>query len=107
MGERLAPTVKVGENTFRCLSLSSLVPKRLRNSPSLTKPTQTPFAIVAFDEAEDPTQAAKDLVTRSILVQKIYELWGSGTDYESLHADIRARTEHLWPAYQTATFRFE
>ena len=40
-------------------------------------------------------------------MQKIYELWGSGVDYESLHADIRARTEHIWPAYQPATFRFE
>jgi tRNA (guanine10-N2)-methyltransferase len=56
---------------------------------------------------EDATQAAKDLVSRSILVQKIYELWGSGVDYETLHADIRTRSEHLWPAYQAATFRFE
>lgn len=46
-------------------------------------------------------------MTRSILVQKIYELWGSGVDYDSLHADIRARTEDIWPAYQPATFRFE
>jgi tRNA (guanine10-N2)-methyltransferase len=40
-------------------------------------------------------------------VQKIYELWGSGVDYDSLYADIRARTEHIWPAYQPCTFRFE
>jgi tRNA (guanine10-N2)-methyltransferase len=28
-------------------------------------------------------------------------------DYDSLHADIRARTEHIWPEYQPHTFRFE
>ena len=38
-------------------------------------------------------------MTRSILVLKIYELWGTGVDYESLHADIRARTEDIWPDY--------
>lgn len=56
---------------------------------------------------KDATHAARDLVARSILVQKIYELWGSGVDYDTLHADIRTRSEHLWPAYQAASFRFE
>ena len=68
---------------------------------------QTPFAIVAFDEAEDAKKTLRTLVSRSILVQKAYELWGSGEDYDALHKDIRARTEHIWPAYQSATFRFE
>ncbi|KAL1587022.1 hypothetical protein WHR41_04141 [Cladosporium halotolerans] len=67
----------------------------------------TPFAIIDFEDTENPTKAARDLVSRSILVSKMYELWGRGTDFDSLHADIRNRTEHIWPDYQASTFRFE
>lgn len=37
----------------------------------------------------------------------VYELWGSGTDYEALHKDIRIRSEHLWEQYRQPSFRFE
>ena len=37
----------------------------------------------------------------------IYELWGSGTDYDALHADIINRTRDQWSHYQSCSFRFE
>lgn len=37
----------------------------------------------------------------------IYELWGSGSDYDALHRDLRLRTEHLWEQYRKPSFRFE
>ncbi|KAK5690891.1 hypothetical protein LTR97_012054 [Elasticomyces elasticus] len=57
--------------------------------------------------AEDPEAAAKTLVSRSILSTGIYELWASGVDYESLHADVRTRTEALWPRFSKQSFRFK
>lgn len=46
------------------------------------------------------------MVSRSILAQDVYELWGSGANYEELHADIRRRTEHRWKDYNDVSFRF-
>lgn len=46
-------------------------------------------------------------MTRSILTYAIYELWGEGIDYPSLHADIRRRTESRWDDYRHVSFRFE
>lgn len=36
----------------------------------------------------------------------IYELWGSGDDYDALHADVRVRTESKWETYKSDSFRF-
>ena len=33
-------------------------------------------------------------------------MWGFGTDYDSLHDDIRNRTSHLWQQYLDVSFRF-
>lgn len=43
---------------------------------------------------------------RSILSFAIHELWGAGEDYNTLHADVRSRTEHLWENYKVESFRF-
>nr|POE47562.1 trna (guanine(10)-n2)-methyltransferase [Quercus suber] len=51
--------------------------------------------------------AASILVARSILVLGIYELWGRGTDYSTLHADIKYRTSNIWADFRNITFRFE
>jgi tRNA (guanine10-N2)-methyltransferase len=73
----------------------------------LTSALQTPFAIIAIQDAEDATAAAKALIGRSIMASAVFELWGHGDDYNALHADIRHRTEDLWPMYQEASFRFD
>ena len=68
---------------------------------------QSPFAIISFPGLDNPEAAAKSLISRSVLGSAIYELWGSGIDYPSLHQDVRSKSEHLWPQHKQASFRFE
>ncbi|KAL8933984.1 MAG: hypothetical protein Q9216_006124 [Gyalolechia sp. 2 TL-2023] len=51
--------------------------------------------------------AARTLISRSILSKNIYELWGSGRTYEELHQDIKHRTLVLWQKYKSSSFKFE
>ncbi|OQO12255.1 hypothetical protein B0A48_02896 [Cryoendolithus antarcticus] len=67
----------------------------------------SPFAIIAINQADDPTAAAKGLVSRAIMVSAVFELWGFGDSYDTLHADIKDRSSHVWPSYQECSFRFE
>ena len=46
------------------------------------------------------------MIARSILSREIFELWGQGSTYDELHADIRRRTAHRWPDYRDVSFRF-
>jgi tRNA (guanine10-N2)-methyltransferase len=74
----------------------------------LTLPSrQTPFAIVQLPEIDSEHKAAKAIISRSILAVAIYELWGEGHDYQSLHEDVQQRTKHLWEQYKQSSFRFE
>ena len=50
--------------------------------------------------------AAHALIKRSILSKGIYELWGSGLDYDAVHAAVRERTSHRWAQYSTSSFKF-
>jgi len=50
--------------------------------------------------------AARALISRSILAKDIFELWGQGTNYDELHADVRRRTSDRWDAYRDVSFRF-
>ena len=51
--------------------------------------------------------AARSLSSRSISSKGIYELWGSGTDYDELHVDVVERTKDRWSQYEFSSFRFE
>ncbi|KAL8929878.1 MAG: hypothetical protein Q9208_001022 [Pyrenodesmia sp. 3 TL-2023] len=51
--------------------------------------------------------AARNLISRSILSQGIYELWGTGSTYDELHQDIRRRTANSWTNYRSSSFKFE
>ena len=65
--------------------------------------SQSPYCIVRLaDEA-----AARALIGRSISSKGIYELWGSGSTYEELHADVRERTDLLRSPYASSSFRFD
>jgi tRNA (guanine10-N2)-methyltransferase len=46
------------------------------------------------------------LIKRSILAKAIYEVWGSGPNYEDLHNSVRKTSQHLWPLYQRSSFKF-
>lgn len=50
--------------------------------------------------------AANALVSRSILAQGIYELWGEGANYTELHESTRNITGSRWRDYDQMTFRF-
>ncbi|RMZ84054.1 hypothetical protein DV737_g1352, partial [Chaetothyriales sp. CBS 132003] len=77
----------------------------------------SPFCVVRFSlgssggGAASPEQDVHEVVvsfmSRAIQAKAIYELWGSGSNYESLHADVRARSQHLWSRYQNdVSFKF-
>jgi tRNA (guanine10-N2)-methyltransferase len=57
----------------------------------------------------DSEADAQRLISRSILADAIYELWGAAKDcdYEALHEDVKKRTQNLWPKYKTDSFKFK
>ncbi|KAJ6129702.1 tRNA (guanine(10)-N2)-methyltransferase [Penicillium capsulatum] len=62
----------------------------------------TPYCVVRLaDEA-----AARTLISRCILARDIFELWGYGTTYDELHANVQERTRHFWPLYRDVAFAF-
>ena len=63
--------------------------------------------MIRFINREDSEAAARALIERSILSSGIYELWGSGIDYKSLHQDVFQSTEPLWARYRHGSFRFD
>ena len=63
---------------------------------------KSPYCIVRLPSPS----AARAFISRSILSKGIYELWGTGTDYDSLHIDVRRRTSSQWHLYKTSSFKF-
>lgn len=51
--------------------------------------------------------AARKLISRSILGISISALWGHGASYDSLHESVRTRTSNLWEEYRHVSFRFD
>jgi tRNA (guanine10-N2)-methyltransferase len=49
---------------------------------------------------------ARKIITRSILAQGIYELWGEGSTYTALHESVRTLSASQWSHYENASFRF-
>ncbi|KAJ4330305.1 hypothetical protein N0V95_010079, partial [Ascochyta clinopodiicola] len=62
----------------------------------------SPYCIVRLPS----DAAAKRVVTRGMLIQGIYELWGQGATYPELHASVRQLSAEKWPLYSTSTFSF-
>ncbi|KAF2428818.1 tRNA guanosine-2'-O-methyltransferase [Tothia fuscella] len=89
--------------SFRIPELKALASLANIDLEILTYSPDSPFCVIRLSSDE----AARKLVSRSILTDSIYELWGSGTDYEALHADIHHRTQHRWPEYKTCSFKFK
>ncbi|OJD37587.1 rna methylase family protein [Diplodia corticola] len=101
MPEYLIRCVQQHES-FRKAELESLATLAGAEMTVISYSEHTPFAIVALPS----DAAARAVVSRSILTMGIYELWGSGPDYASLHASVRARTAPRWAGYSQASFRF-
>ncbi|OGM49058.1 NAD-dependent histone deacetylase SIR2 [Aspergillus bombycis] len=62
----------------------------------------SPYCVVKLPNEAD----AHTLIARSILAKDVFELWGQGTNYEEVHADVRRRTQHRWDEFQKVSFRF-
>ncbi|KAK6531381.1 hypothetical protein TWF281_008188 [Arthrobotrys megalospora] len=101
MREYLIHFAQVHE-TFRKPELESLARLFNIDYEILQYSEKTPFARIALKSNED----AKTLISRSILAKAIYELWGTGTTYDEVHASVKSRTAHLWHLYKTCSFKF-
>ncbi|KAI8936359.1 hypothetical protein NX059_006771 [Plenodomus lindquistii] len=62
----------------------------------------SPYCIVDIPSDKD----ARKVITRSILAQGVYELWGEGSTYPDLHDSVRSLTSSRWSQYETASFKF-
>ncbi|KAK4691384.1 tRNA (guanine10-N2)-methyltransferase, partial [Lecanoromycetidae sp. Uapishka_2] len=89
--------------TFRRPEIEALAVVEGIHVEFLTYAESSPYSVVRIKNEA----AAKALIKRSISSKGIYELWGSGTTYEQLHADLRRRTSSQWDKCQSCTFRFD
>ncbi|KAF3165307.1 hypothetical protein TWF225_001255 [Orbilia oligospora] len=101
MREYLIHFAQVHE-TFRKPELESLAKLFNIDYEILQYSEKAPFARIALKSNE----AAKTLISRSILSKAIYELWGTGTTYDEVHTSVKSRTSHLWHLYKTCSFKF-
>ncbi|EWC48391.1 hypothetical protein DRE_02160 [Drechslerella stenobrocha 248] len=89
--------------TFRKPELEALATLHNIEFKLLHYTEKSPFARIALKSDAD----ARQLISRSILTKGIYELWGAGQTYSAVHADVKSRTAHLWPTYNTCSFKFD
>ncbi|KAG9567984.1 RNA methylase family UPF0020 protein, partial [Aureobasidium melanogenum] len=90
--------------TFRRPELEALAVLHNVDLEILEYSDQSPFCIARISSDED---AAK-LISRSMLTGAVYELWGIGNNYDECHADVKKRSQHLWPQYKdNASFSFQ
>ena len=79
----------------------------------------SPFCVLRFSqpnrESDNESEAdqthleyfASQFISKSIEAKAIYELWGHGHDYASLHAGVRSRSKRLWSRYEhNVSFKF-
>jgi tRNA (guanine10-N2)-methyltransferase len=68
----------------------------------------SPFCIIRFrnTSSRNLEVLARHFVSNSILSKGIYELWGTGANYSSLHSDITSQSQHLWSSYKSRSFKF-
>ncbi|KAL4943348.1 hypothetical protein BDV06DRAFT_211098 [Aspergillus oleicola] len=88
--------------TFRQPELQALANVHNIDLEILSYDEISPYCVIRLPNEE----AARTLISRSILARDIFELWGHGTSYDDLHADVRRRTEHLWAKYKHTPFKF-
>ncbi|KAF2637951.1 tRNA guanosine-2'-O-methyltransferase [Massarina eburnea CBS 473.64] len=62
----------------------------------------SPFCIIRLPS----DSAAKTVISRGILSQGIYELWGQGSTYDELHASVKEISQPRWKKYEQTPFRF-
>ncbi|RPA84793.1 tRNA guanosine-2'-O-methyltransferase [Ascobolus immersus RN42] len=91
--------------TFRLAELQALAEiEGVGKMEILKYSEQSPYAIVKLEHPEK----ANVLIRRSILAKSIFELWGSGTDYPTIHEDVCKRIQGWWSDdFYKLPFKFE
>ena len=90
--------------SFRLPELHALAALESLNLEIVSYERTNPFGVIRLDNE----QAARSLIRRSILARGIFELWGSGVDYTSLHEDVRKHQESIsLQNYIYSSFRFK
>ena len=103
---------------FRLAEIKSLALLHSIKIQILSYSTHSPFLIIRIlsylgSTFSTAAEAARAIISRSVLSGGIYELWGmsdesSGSgNYENLHSDVRARTStEIWSQYKDCSFKF-
>ncbi|KAJ4296659.1 hypothetical protein N0V90_006707 [Kalmusia sp. IMI 367209] len=63
---------------------------------------ESPFCVIRLPS----DSAARALISRSLLSQGIYELWGQGATYNALHSSVQEISSEKWAKYESVPFRF-
>ncbi|KAF2182142.1 tRNA guanosine-2'-O-methyltransferas-like protein TRM11 [Zopfia rhizophila CBS 207.26] len=101
MQEYLVRLVQVHES-FRKAELRALAEIAGVNLEIISYHEDSPFCIIRLPS---PSSAAT-FISRSVLSQGIYELWGQGTSYASLHSSVQHQSSQKWTQYKDTPFRF-
>ncbi|KAI5960956.1 uncharacterized protein KGF55_004223 [Candida pseudojiufengensis] len=62
-----------------------------------------PFLKIKLENDEQ----AKKLISRAILAKAIFEIWGEGEDYESVHKQIKITCQDKIKKYERSSFKFQ
>ncbi|KAJ5632614.1 tRNA (guanine(10)-N2)-methyltransferase [Penicillium lividum] len=89
--------------TFRVSELQAVATAIGADIEIISYEDASPYCIVKLPDET----AARALIAKCILAKDIYELWGHGTNYEEVHADVKQRTPHLWAQYENVQFGFD
>ncbi|KAF2263979.1 tRNA guanosine-2'-O-methyltransferase [Lojkania enalia] len=101
MREYLVRLVQMHES-FRKAELQALADVSGVEMHIIKYEEDSPFCVIGLPS----DKAAHAMISRSILSQGIYELWGHGRNYNALHASIKNLSPSKWNAYHETPFRF-
>ncbi|KAF2034915.1 tRNA guanosine-2'-O-methyltransferase [Setomelanomma holmii] len=88
--------------SFRKVELRALADLYDVGLEFLTYDEDSPYCLV--DLPSD--SAARSIISRSILAQGVYELWGQGATYDELHKSVKSISASRWSQYEQSSFRF-
>ncbi|KAJ4990001.1 RNA methylase family protein [Stagonosporopsis vannaccii] len=101
MPEYLVRLAQIHES-FRTAELQALAELAGVELDIIKYDDDSPYCIVRLPS----DAAAKQVASRAMLIQGIYELWGQGTTYDLLRANVKEVSAPKWPLYSTCTFCF-
>ncbi|KAF2632198.1 tRNA guanosine-2'-O-methyltransferase [Macroventuria anomochaeta] len=101
MPEYLVRLAQIHE-TFRKAELHALAELAGVELEIVKYDDDSPYCIVHLPS----DAAAKQVASRAMLIQGIYELWGQGSTYDEFRSNVTETSSTKWPTYQTSTFSF-